>query len=121
MHADFYSLISSLITIPVYPDFVPESSALPAASYLLVSAPEERTLDDNADLQIEYWQLRITGNSREEASRLAVQFRTSLRVAKCAAYQRVVIDSLTDETRAPGVTAAAVRIDITATRRAADA
>lgn len=117
MHADFYNLITSLISIPLYPDFVPESVVLPAASYLLVSAPEERTLDDTADLQTESWQLRITGNTRAEANALADQLRTALRGVKSAIYQRVVIDSRTDESRTPGLNVAAVRIDITATLR----
>ncbi|WP_183059313.1 DUF3168 domain-containing protein [Salmonella enterica] len=117
MHADFYSLVTSLIAIPVYLDFVPESATLPAASYLLVSAPEERTLDDTADLQSESWQLRITTSTRKEANALADQLRSALRGVKSAVYQRIVIDSRTDESRTPGINAAAVRIDITATLR----
>lgn len=117
MHADFYSLVTSLISIPLYPDFVPESAMLPAASYLLVSAPEERTLDDTADLQSESWQLRIATSTREGASSLVTQFRQALRTARSSTYQRVAIDSITDETRTPGLDVAAVRIDITATLR----
>ncbi|EKT1335033.1 hypothetical protein ABWR82_004300 [Salmonella enterica subsp. enterica] len=117
MHADFYNLITSLISIPLYPDFVPESAALPAASYLLVSAPEERTLDDTADLLTEGWQVRISGTTRAEVNTLADQLRTALRGVKSTVYQRVVIDSRTDESRTPGLTVAAVRIDITATLR----
>ncbi|EEQ0025424.1 hypothetical protein H4K58_002558 [Salmonella enterica] len=117
MHAEFYRLITSLIDIPLYPDFIPESATLPAASYLLVSAPEERTLDDNTDLQSEGWQIRITGTTRAEANTLADQMRSALRATKSAVYQRVVIDSRTDESRTPGLNVAAVRIDITATLR----
>lgn len=116
MPEKFKSLCELVAGIPAYPGRLPETAALPAVSFFLVSRVTTRSLEDVVDGVTENWQVRVSAARQTEARAIAKRFYR-LDGKKTAIYQRIVTDSDSDEPAAEGAQVRSVLLNISATLR----
>ncbi|ECF2367649.1 hypothetical protein E1890_23955 [Salmonella enterica subsp. enterica serovar Mountpleasant] len=116
MHEKFKLLCEQAAGIPAYPGMLPETAELPAVSFFMVSRVATRNLEDVVDGVTENWQVRVSAARQMEAREVAARFYR-LDGKKTAEYQRLVIDSDSDEPAAEGAQVRSVLLNISATLR----
>ncbi|EDV4827912.1 hypothetical protein Y947_004912 [Salmonella enterica] len=116
MLEQFKALCESVTGVPAYPGRLPETAELPAVSFFMVSRVITRCLEDVMDSVTENWQVRVSATRQMEAREVATRFYR-LDGKKTAIYQRIVIDSDSDEPAAEGAQVRSVLLNISATLR----
>lgn len=116
MPEQFKALCELISGIPAYPGRLPETAALPAISFLMVSRYTTRNLEDFVDGVTENWQVRVSAARQMEAREIAKRFYL-LDGRKTDFYQRIVIYSDTDEPAAEGAQVRSVLLNISVTLR----
>lgn len=116
MLEQFKALCESVTGVPAYPGRLPETAELPAVSFFRVSRVITRCLEDVVDSVTENWQVRVSATRQMEAREVATRFYR-LDGKKTAIYQRIVIDSDSDEPAAEGAQVRSVLLNISATLR----
>ncbi|EJJ3923140.1 hypothetical protein NI479_005297 [Salmonella enterica] len=116
MLEQFKALCESVTGVPAYPGRLPETAELPAVSFFRVSRVITRCLEDVVDSVTENWQVRVSATRQMEAREVATRFYR-LDGKKTAIYQRIVIDSDSDEPAAEGAQVRSVLFNISATLR----
>ncbi|EAA5438677.1 hypothetical protein QAA19_003442 [Salmonella enterica] len=116
MPEKFKALCELVADVPAYPGRLPETAELPAVSFFMVSRVTTRCLEDVVDGVTENWQVRVSAARQMEAREIATRFYR-LDGRKTAIYQRIVIDSDSDEPAAEGAQVRSVLLNISATLR----
>ncbi|EAR6586836.1 hypothetical protein FHE25_10850 [Salmonella enterica] len=116
MLEQFKALCELVSGISAYPGRLQDGAALPAVSFFMVSRITTRNLEDVVDGATENWQVRVSAARQMEARAIAERFYR-LDGKKTAIYQRIVIDSDSDEPAAEGAQVRSVLLNISATLR----
>lgn len=116
MLEQFKALCELVSGISAYPGRLQDGAALPAVSFFMVSRITTRNLEDVVDGATENWQVRVSATRQMEAREIATRFYR-LDGKKTAVYQRIVIDSDSDEPAAEGAQVRSVLLNISATLR----
>lgn len=100
MMTNIYQLLTDLLGIPVHQDFIPESKAKPAASYLIIYREKERNLKGKNILSRINVQVSISsGQSRLETEKYCNKLRTIDGETSLTNFKYATILSDTDEPR----------------------
>lgn len=116
MLEQFKALCERVSSISAYPGRLQDGAALPAISFFMVSRVTTRCLEDVVDSVTENWQVRVSAARLMEARAIAKCFYR-LDGKKTAIYQRIVIDSDSDEPAAEGAQVRSVLLNISVTLR----
>ncbi|MGV3000784.1 hypothetical protein [Vibrio sp. E150_018] len=100
MMTSIYQLLTSLLGIPVWQDFIPEGESKPAASYLVISRENERVLKGKTILRRINVQVSISSDkSRLETEDYCNKLRAIDGSSSLDNFKYISILSDTDEPR----------------------
>lgn len=94
----FHALLSSALSVKVWPDFIPERKSIPAVAYDHSSDNRSRILNGKSSGVFDNWRITIIGNSRQECDDIKDQILLLEQSALTAGdFQSIMVLSVTDD------------------------